>query len=633
MKDIKPDQLLKEEISKVVENLFPDQKISLEEVVLEHPNLEENGDYSSSVALKLAKDVKENPVVLANKIVQKLDQSDLKNVIFEEVTVAGPGFVNFFLSKKFLQQQVTKIQTMGDSYGKGEYLTGQKISVEHTGPNPQTTIMIGHLRNNFLGMTMGRLWKSMGAKIFLDCMDNDRGIHLCRSMFGYLVFANKNDGLSISELKNFKEVSEEKILKMVQGANWQARIQEWSENKEQWVNPVDLRVKSDHANLIWYVLGSKAYGLSDETKKQVGEILVAWEKVDPLVRDLWRMILDWSVEGYRQTYERIGSHHDKVWHESEHYQRGKDIVADGLKKGVFVESKGAIVTNLASYKLPDTVVVKADGTGLYLTQDIALTKIKRENFKANLYVWDIGEEQTLYFQQLFAVCEQLGIGKRSDYLHLSYALVNLKGGKKMSTRKGDVIPADDVLDELRDQALGIMEASKTDQRNGFSEAERNDLAEKVAIAAVKYGMLRYGIKTTIQFDIEESLSLDGDSGPYIQYSYARARSLTRKAEGQGLVAGDLQETKLNLANEEVDILRFIYRYPEVTEQAARQIAPNLIASYLFELAKRFNAFYNQVPVLAGQKEEIGFRLAVVGVVAQVLKNGLNLLGIEALEKM
>lgn len=633
MKYIKVDQLLKEEIQKVVENLFSDPKILTGEVVLEHPNLEENGDYSSSVALKLSKDVKENPEVLANKIVQKLDQSDLKDVIFEKVTVAGPGFVNFFLSKKFLQEQVAKIQTTGDDYGKGEYLTGQKISVEHTGPNPQTTIMIGHLRNNFLGMTMGRLWESMGAEIFLDCMDNDRGIHLCRSMFGYLVFANKVSGLSITELKNFREAPEEKILTMAQSANWQEIIRAWSDNKDQWVRPTDLGVKPDHANLIWYVLGSKVYGLSEDVKRQVGEILVAWEKADTSVRDLWRMILDWSVEGYNQTYKRIGSRHDKVWHESEHYQKGKEIVAEGLKKGVFVESKGAIVTNLASYKLPDTVVVKADGTGLYLTQDIALTKIKRENFKANLYVWDIGEEQTLYFQQLFAVCEQLGIGKRSDYLHLSYALVNLKGGKKMSTRKGDVIPADDVLDELRDQALGIMEASKTDPRKALDEVERKNLAEKIAIAAVKYGMLRYGIKTTIQFDIEESLSLDGDSGPYIQYSYARARSLMRMAQEQGFVASEAQETRLNLTKEEIDILRFIYRYPEVTEQAARQIAPNLIASYLFELAKRFNAFYNQVPVLAGEKTEVSFRLAVVEVVAQVLKNGLNLLGIEALERM
>jgi arginyl-tRNA synthetase len=632
MTAIKLDQQLKEELSKVVENLFPDQKISSEDVSLEHPNLEEYGDFSSSVALKLAKNVKENPVELATKVVQKLDQSSSKGVIFEKVMVAGPGFVNFFLSKEFLQQQVPKIQTIGDDYGKGDYLAGQKISVEHTGPNPQTTIMIGHLRNNFLGMTMGRLWKSMGAEIFLDCMDNDRGTHLCRSMFGYLAFANKNDGLLMEELKDFREVSEEKILQMAGKINWQERIQEWSENKDKWFTPNDLGVKSDHANLIWYVLGSKVYGLDDVVKKQVGEILVAWEKPEPLVRALWRMILDWSVQGYAQTYQRIGSHHDKIWHESEHYQKGKDIVAEGLKKGVFVESQGAVVTNLESYKLPDTVVVKADGTGLYLTQDIALTKIKRENFKADLYVWDVGEEQSLYFQQLFAVCEQLGIGKRKDYFHLSFALVNLKGGKKMSTRKGDVIPADDVLDELQEHALEIMEASKTDQRNALSETEKRALAEKIAIAAVKYGMLRVGVKTTIQFDIDESLSLDGDSGPYIQYSYARARSLLRKATEQGLKA-ETGEVNPNLAKEELEILRYLYRFPEVTEQAARQIAPNLVASYLFEMAKRFNAFYNQVPVLAGEQSEVSFRLALVEAVSQVLKNGLGLLGIEALEKM
>ncbi|MDO8515199.1 MAG: arginine--tRNA ligase [bacterium] len=565
--------------------------VPLEDIVLEHPTVEEFGDYSTNIAMRL----EGNPRETAQSLVTALTSRGLDNVV-ETISVAGPGFINFTLNKEFLIKEMQKVD---ENYGKSDSFKDKTILIEHTSPNPQTTIMLGHLKNNFLGMTMARLWEFQGAKVFRDCIVNDRGIHLCRSMFGYLVFANKKTGLGLEKLKTFRDVADEEVLNLAKKANWQELFIEWSNNKDDWFNPNDLGLKSDHANLVWYVLGSRAYSLDEEIKKQIGEILIAWENKDKNVWGLWKIILGWSADGYDETYKRIGSLHDHVWRESDHYEKGKDIVKEGLEKGVFKESEGAIITNLDSYNLPNTVVVKGNGTALYMTQDLALTKLKRDKFKADLYVWDIGEEQSLYFKQLFAVCEQLGFGKRENYLHLSYALVNMLGGKKMSTRKGDVVSADDILDEMKIKAKKI-------------GGDNEEVSEAVGLAGLKYSLLRVGKDMTMFFDPETSLSLEGDSGPYIQYTYARARSVLKRANLQfkiynlnsncasGRILREAHNFKFQISNlkpEELSLLRFLYRFPEIVDLAARSYAPNVLCTYLFELAKRFNNFYNNVPIL------------------------------------
>lgn len=629
---------LKLELDKVLKKL----QIRGVKIALEHPADLNFGDYSTNIALiatKRQRDTEakkfESPRDLAEQILKTWQEMGFPNFV-EKVEVAGPGFINIWLKIESLSRELTKVLERGDQYGSSKILAGREILLEHTSPNPQTTIMLGHLRNNFLGMSVAKILTFVGAKMTLDDIVNDRGVHICRAILGYLTFAKKGI-LERGEINSFREISEPRIEEISSKVDWSKLLEEWLHKKEGWWQPEELDLKPDHANLRWYVLGSRAYRASTEVRKQVEEILIAWEKEDKQVREIWRQLLDWVEKGYAETYQRIGSHHDWVWYESNHWKKGIEIVEEGRKKGVFKESKGAIVTDLGKFGLPDTVVVKSDGTALYMTQDLALTKLKKEKFPSDLYIWDIGMEQTLYFKQLFTVVDQLGIIERAKLFHLSYALINFKGGgKKMATRRGDVVIADEILDELHRRTLETIKSSNQELRGKLSEAELNDIAEKVAVGAVKYSLLKYSRETTMFFDVAESLALQGNSGPYLQYTYARTQSVLRKwqdgkdTEWQGKI--NFETLKLcRFAAEEEVLLRTFYKFPEVIVETAKTYSPNLLCNFLFDLAQKFNLFYDKQRIIGSVNEE--FRLLLTVAVGQILKNGLHLLGIEALERM
>jgi arginyl-tRNA synthetase len=618
---------VQELLYKAIATEFGQRAIKQEQINIEHPADQSHGDYSSNISLKLKID-NLSPFDLANRIANAVRKLGLPEWL-GKIEVVAPGFINFSLSEDYLNKQISEVLLQKEKYGQNDSLKNKKILLEHTSPNPQTTIMLGHLRNNFLGMTVSRILESSGAKVTKDCVVNDRGIHLCRAMLGYLIFAKKG-ALSQKQLENFREITSEQIAKTIANLKWQDLLIAWQVKPKDWLTSNDLDLKPDHANLIWYVLGSKAYELFEDIQNQAKEMLIAWENNDKGVRKLWQQIMDWSKEGYKQTYARIGSVHDHVWYESDHYELGKDIVEEGLKKDVFQHSEGAVVTDLARYNLPDTVVQKKDGTALYLTQDLALTRLKTQKFPSDLYIWDIGSEQNLYFQQLFAVCEQLGIGKKEKFFHLSYALINFKGGGKMATRQGNVVTADEILVEMENKASNIIKNSNQELRGKMSVKEQKELAMAVALAGLKYSLLKYARETTMFFDPEESLSLDGDSGPYLQYVYARCRSVLKKS---GEANFQVPSTNFQFNSEELSLMRKIYRYSEVVLKAAETYSPNLICNYLFDLAQKYNNLYNQHSILQSDKEVREMRLGLTQATAQIIKNGLNLLGIETPERM
>ncbi len=631
------DQIVRD-LTKALKKL----RIDPEELVLEHPAQPEHGDYATNIALitfkkrpKKLKPEAKLPLDWANKIVNTWRLTGLPEYI-AKIKVAKPGFINLWLNKKYLINEIERVLGEGEDYGSSSLIKGKKILLEHTSPNPQTTIMFGHLRNNFLGMTMANILEFLGAKVTKDAIVNDRGVHICRAMWGYLVFGRKRTGLKKSELLNFTKVSDSQVKKESLKANWEELIKEWNKKKSSWWQPADLEIKPDHLNLIWYVLGSRAYRLLPEVKDQVQKILVAWEGEDKDVHQLWQQILDWSAKGYEKTYQRIGSQHDHFWYEHKLYKGGKELIKKGLKKKVFKKlPDGAVLSNLKDYGLPDTILQKSDGTALYHTFDINLTLQKRKKFPSDLYIWDIGNEQILYLKQLFAMCEQLGIGKRNDYFHLNYALINFKGGKKMATRTGDVVKADEILDELHQRALKIIKSTDQELRGKLKKKELDNLAETVALGAIKYGLLKYARETTIYFDIDESLALEGNSGPYLQYTYARCQSVLKKAKTKK----DKKKKKpltseIKLNNEELALLRTIYQFPEVIQEAGENYAPNLVCNFLYDLAQKYNFFYNKHSILKAKNQKLrGFRLALTAAVSQVLENGLNLLGITAPERM
>jgi len=584
--------------------------LPVDKIHLEHPENWEHGDYASNIALTIfskAKSQKTNasfktPLDLAKLIVDNFPKTDY----LKKIETASPGFINFWLSEDWLSKQMIEVLKKKEKFGRSQIGKGKRILLEHTSPNVIKMLHIGHLRNNILGMALANILKFLGYQVTLDCINNDRGIHICKAIWAYLVLGGPKK------------------------QSWRQALNQWFKNQSQWPNPEDKNLKPDHFVDQFYVLGVKAEAKTKRVKEEMRQILRAWEAGEKKVRAVWKKLTGWVYLGFQETYRRLGSHHDHNWYESQIYEEGRAIVMDGLKKGIFRKlADGAILTCLEKFGLPDTIIMRSDGTTMYHTQDLALTKHKRAKFPADLYIWDVGSEQKLYFKQLFAICEQLGIGKRSDYLHLAYGYVYLKGKGKMSSRKGTVVSADELLDKVHQKAKKIIETSAPELRK-IKEEEKERVAEIVGLAALKYGLLKFGREKDIYFDIDESISLMGNSGPYLQYTYARAKSVLRKAKQTFRFGSEsLLTPRVNLA--ELAILRTIYKFPEVVVEAGEKYAPNLICNFLFDLAQKFNLFYNQQRIIGSQNQD--FRLALTAAVAQILQNGLHLLGIKTLEKM
>ena len=617
--------------SKIVKALK--KATGVKKIHLETPIIESHGDYSTNIAMIVAKKEKKNPNKLAEDIKKKLSKDKVLAKYISKIEVAGPGFINFWLSKDALLETLNSVLNQKDNYGKSDYLKGRKYLLEHTSPDPIKTIHIGHLRNNFLGMSIGNAMKFLGAKVILDCVNNDRGTHVNRAMFGYLVFGRKNlrvreESEYIKAVKRY-DIGDDEIKRSVEGKSWRDLVGEWMQNKKDWYVPEDFDLASDKFNNAFYSLGQRSCELVEPVDEQIQDMLIAWEDEDEYLRKLWRQIIDWSMAGYAKTYARIGSHHDKVWNESDYYDKGKEWVKKGVKKGVFKTlDDGAVLSNLADYGLTDTILIKKDKTAVYHTQDLQLTHLKSTKYLSDLYIWVIGNEQKLYLQQLFAMCEQLGIEKKENLMHLNYGFLTLKGGVKMSSRYGSVVNADDLLDDLRDRALGIIAESNQELRGDMSDEDRHELAEKVGLGAAKYGFLKYSREKDAVFDMEESLSLQGNSGPYLQYTYARTQSVLNKAKSyKTKTVNDYGEVN----KEEELLLRSFVLFPGVLVDVVNNYSTNTLCNYLFDLAQKYNNFYNQHKILGSKNERL--RLALTTSTGQILANGLVLLGIQAPKRM
>jgi len=565
--------MLKDKIKSFIEKTTGEK-----EIFLEIPELMEHGDYATNICLIKAKKLKKEPIELAREIKSKLEKDESLKRIVSNISVAGPGFINFTLSQEALLNNLDDIAKLGKEFGKSKANEGKKVLLEHTSPNTIKTLHVGHVRNNTLGMAVHNIMEFTGCKVKLDAINNDRGIHVMKALWAYL-----------------KEGGDK--------------------------TPKDI--KTDHFVNKYYIEGAKK-AEDPENLKEMRFLLKKWEEKDEEVRSKWKKLRDWTFSGFKDTYERLGSRHDKQWFESDFYEQGKDIVEKGLKKGVFRKLKDkAVLSNLEKYGLPDTIILRADGTSMYHTQDLRLTELKREKFPSGLYIWDIGPEQSLYLKQLFAMCEQLGIGKKDDYLHLTYGFVFLKGGGKMSSRKGNVISADWLMDEMVKRARKIITKSETSR--GLSQKEVEKVSEQVGIGAIKYGFLKISKDRDLHFDLGESLSLEGNSGPYLQYTYARIQSVLKKSKEMK----DFSLKKLN--KEEILLLRLLVRFPEVVLESSNNLAPNLVVNYIYELAQKYNNFYSKHKILGSENE--GFRLKLSSATAKVINNGLALLGIDTPEKM
>lgn len=565
--------MIQQELKKTIIDALDKLKIEAPEIVLEHPADLSHGDFSTNVALACAKKVGKNPQKLAEEIVRYIVLNKPEQIA--KIEIAGPGFINFKLASKFLGEKVAEI-VADDNFGRNPSLKGKKVVVEYTDPNPFKQFHIGHLMSNTIGESVARLFEYTGAEVKRANYQGDVGLHVAKAIWGM-----EHKAKELAEAKN-KNPSEQVAF-----------------------------------------LGScYAFGAKDEnekTKKEIQEInKKVYERTDKEVNELY----DWgrraSLDYFETIYHRLGTKFDLYFFESEAGPLGKKVVEEFLPRGVFEKSDGAVIFKGENHGLHTRVFMNKDGLPTYEAKELGLAKFKQDKYPYDVSVVVTGNEIKEYFKVLLCAMGLIFPELAKKTRHLSHGMLRLPSGK-MSSRTGDVITGESLL-------LGVesMVHEKIADRELVTE-EKNRIANDVAVGAIKYSILRQAIGGDIIFDFEKSISFEGDSGPYLQYSYARAQSVLRKAKIN-------QSREAIIPKEAGNLERMLIRFPEIVERAQKELSPHHVATYLIEIAGTFNAFYanNQI-INSGEAE--GYRLLLVEAFANVMKNGLYLLGIKAPEVM
>ena len=511
------------------------------------------------------------------------------------------GFLNISIADAFWLQLISKTILASD-YGQFPK-NGQKVMVEYSSPNTNKPLHLGHVRNNLLGYSVAKILEANGFDVIKANLVNDRGIHICKSMLAWQLFGENE----IPETNN---------------------------------------LKGDHLVGKYYVLFDKEYKKQIEELKEAGqtedeakknaplirkaqEMLLLWEAGDAEVISLWKKMNTWVYAGFSETYKKLGVDFDKFYYESDTYLLGKDIIDEGLEKGVFFKkTDGSVWIDLTADGLDEKLVLRADGTSVYITQDLGTAQLKYDDFKMDQSLYVVGNEQDYHFKVLFLILEKLGKAWARGLYHLSYGMVDLPSGK-MKSREGTVVDADDLVDEMittartRTEELGKVE--------GFTDVEKQNLYEMIGLGALKYFLLKVEPRKRLLFDPNESIDFQGNTGPFIQYTHARICSVLAK----GLYEkGKSLNYETVLTNVERDLIVLQSKYHEIIDAAAKDHSPALIANYIFELAKLYNKFYHEEPILKAEDVQIkDFRLALSKGTANILKKGMNLLGIEVPDKM
>lgn len=533
---------------------------------------------------EIAKNLKQNPAQVAQDIVEKIKK--LKGHKFiDEVKAFGP-YVNFFLNAQELAKIV--LGENDDERGKDKLGKGMRVMVEFAHPNTHKAFHIGHLRNITTGESIVRILENAGYKVIRANYQGDVGMHIAKCLWGVLSKKYK-----VESIKDELKAIDDKVAFLGKA----------------------------------YAAGSKAFEESEEAKKEIVEINDKIYSKDKEIKEVYQETRGWSLEYFNKVYTRVGSHFDRLYFESETFRRGIEIVEKFLKKGIFKESEGAIIFEGSKHGLHDRVFINSKGFPTYEAKDLALAELQFKEYSPDAIYHVVAREQSEYFKVMFKALEYTlpkSIGKEK---HLVYGWVSLKEGK-MSSRTGNVVLGEWLLDEVKSRILEIMKNGEVKVTVG----NREGIAERVALAAVKYAFLKTGISNDIQFDMKESISTSGDSGPYLLYIVARIKSILRKAD----VTERLRVTKYGDVLEPVEkkLLMQLARFGEATEKAALELDPSKIAQYLFTLAQDFNNFYHECPVLQAEDEAVKkFRFTLIQAVERVMTRGLYLLGVEVVEEM
>ena len=488
------------------------------------------------------------------------------------------------------------------------------VMVEYSSPNTNKPLHLGHVRNNLLGWSLAKIMEANGNKVVKTNIVNDRGIHICKSMLAWKKWGNgatpestgkKGDHLIGDYYVAFDQHYRAECKALAE----QFRAEGLSEDE------AEKRAK-DEAPLI----------------KEAHEMLVKWEQGDKEVRTLWKMMNDWVYEGFDETYKMMGVGFDKIYYESDTYLEGKAKVEEGLKKGLFFRKPdGSVWADLSDEGLDQKLLLRADGTSVYMTQDIGTADMRFKDYSIDQMIYVVGNEQNYHFQVLSILLDRLGFKWGKELVHFSYGMVELPNGK-MKSREGTVVDADELMSEM------IASAKRTSEELGkfadMTDSERNEIARIVGLGALKYFILKVDARKNMLFNPKESIDFNGNTGPFIQYTYARIRSIMRKAEDEGLVLPETLADDMPLNDKEVELVQKLNNFGVVVEQAGKDYSPNGIANYCYELTKDFNQFYHDYSILNAENNAAKtVRLMLAKNVAKVIKNGMDLLGIEVPERM
>ena len=594
-------QLIADTINTLLFEAGVSETINPQQIIAENPPNPEMGDIGFPM-FSFAKTLKKGPPQIAQIAAERLKKSIIEEKDTNAKVEAQGPYLNVRmdrgLTSNSIMQEVFKNNDKDISkdftFGRPGVMNGKKVMVEFSSPNTNKPLHLGHLRNDVLGESVSRIIKASGAEVKKVCIINDRGIHICKSMLAY-----KENG---------------------QGKTPQSENVKSDRFVGDWYVCFSKNLKKETDELIASGIDKDAAEAQTESMKKAQEMLRLWEAGDSETVELWKKMNSWAIEGMKRTYERTGISFDKYDFESQTYMLGKDEVLKGLEKGIFFKQEdGAVAVDLSEEKLDKKILLRSDGTSIYITQDFGTAIKRHEDWNFDQLIYVVGSEQQYHFKVLFILLDKLGYPWAKNLYHLSYGMVNLPEGK-MKSREGTVVDADDLIDSLRDLALSEIKEKGREEEVGNPQ----EVAEKIALGALHYFLLQTCPVKDMLFDPKESLSFTGNTGPYLQYMGARISSMLRKA-GDDSKKTDNTNYSLLVSDSEWDLVKIIAMYPAAVGEAAMNLDPSHLAGYLYELSKAFSRFYHECPILNCDDKELSkARLELARAVMLILKDAFNL---------